>query len=380
MIFDGGNFCADEKPGSEGMQVSIQPGSGECFEVNLPSVYTVLAAKRGISQTTGHAVHMQQLFSGDCETQLLDEMEISEQMLYLMLASRSYTEIKEFDTVVQLASGAYPGGVSFMDNGHVVWVGFYGDAEVVDPGNATTQACTVAELTEWKQILRGQCKQLYLSEDGDVLVAATLLGSVVIFDKELKYKGALGASAGLNGPRGVVCSKNIVYVADTGNNRLVLLDRDAQNESDQLVKTVGQSGMDPGEFREPTSLEIVHTRDLLVVADRRNNRLQILTLGGEFVRCIGGGYILQEVRLPEHLHHPNDMCVDEDENLVVYDTKNQRLAVFTLEGKFICSVMPGFFRDTGNTYSNISCCKLTGRIAVSDNDNHRLALLRPELW
>ena len=53
--------------------------------------------------------------------------------------------------------------------------------------------------------------------------------------------------------------------------------------------------------------------------------------------------------------------------------------MFTLEGEFVCEVMRGFFRDSGSTYSNISCCRLTGRITISDNGNHRIALVRPEL-
>ena len=358
--------------------VSVQPADGKAFQILMPEAYTVRAAKEQIALANGSPAHMQRLYGSKSEVPLADTATITDTLLLMMLASRDYSGIQAFDGIIPLAPRTYPGGTSFMPDGTVVWVGFYADADIRD---ADTGA-VVKKLPDWKTTLHGDSRQLFIRNDGSfIFIAATDLDRIAVFLGPCQtFVRFLGESADLRNPNGVAASATTVFVADTGNDRLVFFDFD----SGDVTKTVGTHGDAAAQFSEPTSLEYIESRELLAVADRRNHRIQLLTVDGTHVRSFGapGGGLAaprNPTPPPHELRLPNDVCIDVDDNLLVYDTANKRIAVFTLEGDFICSVMSGFFRDSGNTYSNISCCPTSGRIAVSDDDNHRLALLRPEL-
>ena len=78
---------------------------------------------------------------------------------------------------------------------------------------------------------------------------------------------------------------NLLYVADTDNNRIQIIDLDGScSSSEELANDVcfvdefGTSGNDEGEFRAPNGLALDTTNDLLYVADTDNNRVQMLVL------------------------------------------------------------------------------------------------------
>jgi len=59
-----------------------------------------------------------------------------------------------------------------------------------------------------------------------------------------------------------------IYVVDSGNDRIVILDRDGN-----FIKSVGRKGQGPGEFNNPMSILI--NNDNIFVNDQRNGRVQI---------------------------------------------------------------------------------------------------------
>ena len=77
-----------------------------------------------------------------------------------------------------------------------------------------------------------------------------------------------------------------VYVAESHTDvadpnlvgRISVFDR-----SGKFLRVIGKSGTGPGEFRTPHALEF-DSRGRLIVADRHNHRIQILTKAGAFVR------------------------------------------------------------------------------------------------
>jgi DNA-binding beta-propeller fold protein YncE len=76
-----------------------------------------------------------------------------------------------------------------------------------------------------------------------------------------------------------------IYVAESHANvadpsligRISVFDR-----SGKFLRTIGRTGTGPGEFRTPHALEF-DSQDRLVVADRHNHRIQIVTKEGKFV-------------------------------------------------------------------------------------------------
>ena len=54
------------------------------------------------------------------------------------------------------------------------------------------------------------------------------------------------------------------------------------DKNGKFLRTIGKAGTGPGEFRTPHALEF-DSRDRLIVADRHNHRIQILTKDGRFL-------------------------------------------------------------------------------------------------
>ena len=298
------------------------------------------------------------------------------QVFVLAKKTRDYTLVKQFDSVIALRNGAYPNGVAFTAR-DIVWTGFYADAEVMTPAGATVRV-----LRDWKAALGGNSSQLFVLADGCILSANTSNDRIVKFNAALRVERYY---VGLTRPRGVAGDGRFVYCADTGANRLVFFDA-ASGEQTLVVTSI--PGATPERLGQPTGMELVrphsdsHSEPLagiLAVADRDHHRLLVLSTAGLLLRVVGcaaGGCPSRELG---RLNEPNDVAVDPDGRLLVYDTRHKRIAVFNQDGSFVCAVLEGFFRDSGNTYSSISCCQETGKVVVSDNDHHRLCFLEPYL-
>jgi DNA-binding beta-propeller fold protein YncE len=120
-------------------------------------------------------------------------------------------------------------------------------------------------------------------------------GSVVVkFSPEGKVLMTLGKPGvrgnppeALTDPTDVVTDpgNGDVYVAESHTDvtdpnligRISVFDRNGK-----FLRVIGKTGTGPGEFRTPHALEF-DSRDQLIVADRHNHRIQILTKSGKFI-------------------------------------------------------------------------------------------------
>jgi DNA-binding beta-propeller fold protein YncE len=109
-----------------------------------------------------------------------------------------------------------------------------------------------------------------LAIKGDNLyVADTYQTGVEIFSLAGQFKAK--SSAGLFNPHDVAPAPDgKVWIADSGNNRLVVSDADLSNP-----RPVGRPGAGPGEFANPGSL-VVGSSGRVYVADIDNKRVQVL--------------------------------------------------------------------------------------------------------
>jgi hypothetical protein len=86
-------------------------------------------------------------------------------------------------------------------------------------------------------------------------------------------------------------SKVLIYVADTSNHRIQVLELSSVDASDMKVRQViGQFGKEDGSFNYPVGLTLDREdpeNKRLIVADTGNDRIQIFTTQGEHVRSIG---------------------------------------------------------------------------------------------
>jgi sugar lactone lactonase YvrE len=123
-------------------------------------------------------------------------------------------------------------------------------------------------------------------------------GSVVVkFSPEGKVLMTLGTPgvkgdppAALTEPTDVVTDTNgDVYVAESHTNvadpalvaRISVFDRNGK-----FLRSIGRTGTGPGEFRTPHGVEF-DSQGRLIVADRHNHRIQVLTKDGKFITEFG---------------------------------------------------------------------------------------------
>ncbi|HYJ12466.1 MAG TPA: 6-bladed beta-propeller [Thermomicrobiales bacterium] len=135
-----------------------------------------------------------------------------------------------------------------------------------------------------------------------------------------------GASDIIVGPDG------LIYVADTWNHRVMVLDAEGN-----LVRELGRSGeiSDTGDSTDPSKLpglfygprSIAIADDELYVTDTGNERVQVFASDGTFLRAFGG-----TGSEPGQLLEPVGISIGPDGLVYVADTGNARISVFQKDG------------------------------------------------
>ena len=143
---------------------------------------------------------------------------------------------------------------------------------------------------------------IYVDRDGNVWVTdaradpATSKGSVVVkFSPDGKVLMTLG-KPGVKGNPPEALTEPTDVVTDPGNGDVYVAESHTDvtdpnligrisvfDKNGKFLRTIGKAGTGPGEFRTPHALEF-DSMGRLVVADRHNHRVQILTKDGRFVR------------------------------------------------------------------------------------------------
>ena len=85
---------------------------------------------------------------------------------------------------------------------------------------------------------------------------------------------------------------------------------------------MGRYGRDKGRFNWPADLDFDEDGNIYVT-DKKNYRIQVLTLGGEHIRYIGKGYI-----------RPVSPAIHRG-LIYVTDTDKRRISVFKTTGEFV---------------------------------------------
>jgi YD repeat-containing protein len=122
-----------------------------------------------------------------------------------------------------------------------------------------------------------------------------------------------------------------VWVADTGNNRVVEFRTSKVSPPGRHISsilTVGSAGAGAGQFNRPQGIALDPSGNVWV-ADTGNNRLEEFNSGGTFVRSTGssGGNNLQ-------FSQPLAIATDPSGNLWVADTRNDRVEKLTSAGAY----------------------------------------------
>ncbi|MGD9099745.1 MAG: hypothetical protein PVF45_04640, partial [Anaerolineae bacterium] len=176
--------------------------------------------------------------------------------------------------------------------------------------------------------------------DGKIYVADTWNHRIQVFDADGQFLGQVGSfgqpdgssvsssPAKFYGPRDVaVDQENRVYVSDTGNKRIqVFSPHKDLGDSLNYLTSLGGPGIIEGRLDEPVGLTI-GPDNLLYVADTWNQRIQVFTLDGAFVRQwpVVGWESQSTVNKPY-------LASDSAGRVYVSDPEHARIIIFDAEG------------------------------------------------
>jgi iron(III) transport system ATP-binding protein len=156
-----------------------------------------------------------------------------------------------------------------------------------------------------------------------------------------------------------------LYVAEYGSNdRIQKFDMDGN-----ALASFGSFGTEPGEFQRPSGM--VWIDGLVYVADAFNNRLQVFSAEGKFLK------VLVSSETGPSLHYPYSLGRSPEKDLVVVEYGSGRISRFNREGKLL-----GRWGSTGTGAENLLTpwgITVDGRgvIYVADTGNARIVELQP---
>ena len=142
-----------------------------------------------------------------------------------------------------------------------------------------------------------------------------------------------------------------IYIADTGNNRILKFGREGNAEA-----SYGTLGSGNGQFDEPTGVAINQANGDIYVSDRGNTRVEELGPTGTYIQSFGtsGAGAGQFAATA-------GVAIDAHENVWVADTTNERIDVFSSAGTFLHA----FGWGVANGEAKFETCTTTCRAGLS---------------
>ena len=138
------------------------------------------------------------------------------------------------------------------------------------------------------------------------------------------------SASSLWGPRGIaVDARGHILVADTGNKRIVIFDKDGN-----YITEFGTGGFDPGQFDEPVGVAVAAS-GTVYVTDTWNQRVQA------FVPSETGDFYVPTIQWDisgwygQSLENKPFIAVDANENVFVTDPEGYRVLEFTSASQFV---------------------------------------------
>ena len=177
-----------------------------------------------------------------------------------------------------------------------------------------------------------------IDRDGTKYVTDTGRNQVLVFDQEDRFVRAYGVVDQFM-PSDVVVVEDRLYVSDTKHHNIQVLDKG----SGELLFQFGKMGIEEGEFRYPTNMDL-GPEGHLYVTDTMNNRIQRFTLDGDFIRSYG--------KLGDALgdfSRPKGVALDREGRMYVVDAAFEIVQVFDSDGQLLL-----FFGGPGTSLENLN--------------------------
>ena len=218
-------------------------------------------------------------------------------------------------------------------------------------------------------------------------VVTTLAGS-----GSIAFADGTGAAASFSYPVGVavIPGGGVIVVADTSNNRIRLV-----TYPGGVVTTLAGSGSPAfadgtgaaASFQYPNGVAVIPSDNTIVVADRHNQRIRLVTYpGGVVTTLAGNGFaaFADGTGTAARFNYPSGVAVVPSNNtIVVADQFNNRIRLVTYPGGVVTTIagsgVYSFADGTGTAasfaYPLGAAVLPNGTIAVADGGNNRIRLV-----
>jgi len=165
-----------------------------------------------------------------------------------------------------------------------------------------------------------------VDSEGDVYVADTKLGKVVVFDNQHRFSQFIGDGE-LEGPVGMAFGpeEKKLYIVDTQKHQVKVFTRNGQ-----LLQTIGRRGDEQGEFHHPLTIALSRSGDTLYIVDSFHFAVQVLDKNGNFLFSFGPTSVGVGT-----MARPRDIAVDSKGHIYVTDAVRNNVQVYDSQGQLL---------------------------------------------
>ncbi|HEX9972014.1 MAG TPA: NHL repeat-containing protein [bacterium] len=285
------------------------------------------------------------------------------QVHLILLSSHVFAEDKSYPTTLVFPTFLHTYGIRKATRFHLLLFS-QNKTKFDDP-----QGLAVTRLLSWED-------PTTTNDDDEVTVyGVNSEENNIIYNKSMKSIGIYGLTEKeeqrLNRPQGIAATSNgEVYIADTGNHRIVKL----LNPGHDLVfhASLGEKGTKPGQFDEPTGVAI-DSKGILYVTDTNNHRIQVLSSDLRYLSEWGRpGKENGKLNFPAGISVTDknqEWTYYKQDFAVVIDLNHTRLQQFDPEGNFLRSITGSEFGYPDCHLSHLAM-DYYDNIYVTDTKNH----------
>ena len=202
----------------------------------------------------------------------------------------------------------------------------------------------------------GRCK-VAIKVNGEHVHGSQFIVRVTPFQlKPVSAFGEQGSSVGkFVCPWGVAVNANDeIAVTDQFNNRVQIFSSEGN-----FLRSFGKKGDMVGEFNIPRGITFDNNGNIFV-KDSLNHRIQIFSGEGKYVGSFGG-----EGDLDNQLNNSFGLSVDSEGNIIVADAGNKLIKIFSPDGKFLMKI-----GEEGSFTLPMHCIQYDRYLIVSDHSDH----------
>ena len=162
----------------------------------------------------------------------------------------------------------------------------------------------------------------------------------------------------LMNPYGIAVTNECIYLTDVGRYALFQF----RKKDFKLLNETGTKGTQEGQSLYPRGL-CIDTNGDVMVADSGNNRISVFSKQLKFKSCLGIG----------HLQYPQDVKLSDD-HIVVLDFGTKCFHFFSRDGHLLSSCVPQGYKDSSVNSPLFFCLDAASNIIISDRYNHAIKI------